>query len=123
MWVNGVSPLTSGSTKNRLGGKGQTQSYLNSAAFALPSQFQLGDVPRSTARVRGPISFDDNASVIKNIQLHDTLSLELRGEAFNILNKAAFSMPNATVGSSNFGYITGQSNPSRSIQLSAKVHF
>jgi hypothetical protein len=123
MWVNGVSPLTSGSTKNRLGGKGQTQSYLNSAAFALPSQFQLGDVPRSTARARGPISFDDNASVIKNIQLHDTLSLELRGEAFNILNKAAFSMPNATVGSSNFGYITGQSNPSRSIQLSAKVHF
>ncbi len=40
MWVDGVSPLTSGSTKNRLGGNGQALGYLNPAAFALPSQFQ-----------------------------------------------------------------------------------
>lgn len=123
MRVKGVSPLTSGSTRSHLGGAGQAHGYLNSAAFALPQQFQLGDVPRSTALARGPISFDDNVSLIKNIPIHEDWSLELRGEAFNILNKAAFSMPNTTVGSSNFGFITSQSNPSRSIQLSAKIHF
>jgi hypothetical protein len=99
------------------------QGYLNPAAFALPLQFQLGDVPRSTARARGPIYFDDNVSLIKNVPIHEELSLELRGEAFNVLNKAAFSMPNTTVGSSSFGYITSQSNSPRSIQLSAKIRF
>jgi hypothetical protein len=123
MWVDGVSPLTSGSTQKRLGGDGQVQGYLNPAAFALPLQFQLGDVPRSTARARGPIYFDDNVSLIKNVPIHEELSLELRGEAFNVLNKAAFSMPNTTVGSSSFGYITSQSNSPRSIQLSAKIRF
>lgn len=123
MWVDGVSPLTSGSTKNRLGGNGQALGYLNPAAFALPSQFQPGDVPRSTALTRGPISFSDDASLIKNIPIHEDLSLELRGEAFNILNKAAFSMPNTTVGGSGFGYITSQSNSPRTIQVSAKIHF
>jgi hypothetical protein len=123
MWVKGVSPLTSGSTKNRLGGAGQTQGYLNPAGFAVPVAFQLGDVPRSTALARGPISFDNNVSLIKNIRLYEGLSLELRGEAFNVLNKAAFSMPNATVGGAGFGYITSTSNSPRNIQLGAKLHF
>lgn len=123
MWVQGVSPLTTGSTKNRLGGAGQTQGYLNPAAFALPVAFQLGNVPRSTALARGPLSFDNNVSLIKNIRLYEDLSLELRGEAFNMLNKAAFSMPNATVGSTSLGFITSTSNSPRNIQLGAKLHF
>jgi Carboxypeptidase regulatory-like domain len=123
MWVDGVSPLTSGSTKHRLGGAGQTQGYLNPAAFALPVEFQLGNVPRSAGRTRGPLSFDNNVSVIKNITIHEDLSLDLRGEAFNILNKAAFALPSATLGSSNFGRITSQSNSPRNIQVSAKLRF
>ncbi len=80
-------------------------------------------MPRSTALTRGPISFSDDASLIKNIPIHEDLSLELCGEAFNVLNKAAFSMPNTTVGGSGFGYITSQSNSPRTIQVSAKIHF
>ena len=123
MWVPGVSPLTSGSTHNRLGGNGQKLGYLNPAAFALPVAFQLGNVPRSTGLTRGPIYFDDSLSLIKNIPIHGDWSLELRGEAFNVINKAAFSMPNTTVGSSSFGYITSQANSPRNIQLGAKIHF
>jgi hypothetical protein len=123
MSVQGVSPLTSGSTKNRLGGLGQTQGYLNAAAFTLPQAFQLGNVPRSWGMARGPLSFDNNVALIKNIRLYEALSLELRGEAFNVLNKAAFSMPNTTVGSSNLGYITSTSNSPRNIQLGARLHF
>jgi hypothetical protein len=122
MWVPGVSPVTSGSVQNRLGGTGQ-QGYLNPGAFALPAAFQLGNVPRSTAQVRGPISFDNSVSLIKNIRLHESLSLELRGEAFNVLNKAAFSMPNAQRGNASFGQITSTSNNPRNIQLGARIHF
>jgi hypothetical protein len=80
-------------------------------------------VPRSTALARGPISFDNNVSLIKNIRLYEDVSLEFRGEAFNVLNKAAFSMPNTTVGNASLGYITSTSNSPRNIQLGARLHF
>ena len=123
--VPGVNPLTSGSTHSRLGGFGQTQSYLNPAAFALPMTFQLGNVPRSWAAIRGPISFDDNASLIKRFPIHDQLGVEFRAEAFNILNKADFGLPSSTAGSSSttFGYITSQANLPRNLQVALKVHF
>lgn len=123
MWVPGVNPLTSGDTHHRLGGPGQTQAYFNPAAFALPQAFQLGDVPRSAGALRGPLTFQDNASVIKNIPIREALNLELRAEAFNFLNKVDFGMPNATVGAVNFGYITSQYNLPRNVQLAARLHF
>jgi hypothetical protein len=119
----GSATLTSGSTHNRLGGTGQTQNYFNAAGFRLPQSFELGTVPRSAAALRGPLSFDDNVSVIKNFPIHDELRLEFRAETFNILNKVAFGLPSTTVGSSSFGNITSQFNLPRNIQVSAKLHF
>lgn len=123
MWVPGVKPLTSGATRDRLGGGNQTQAYLNPNAFTRPLPFQLGDVPRSAGAIRGPLSFDNNVSLLKIFPIHEDISLEVRAEAFNILNKAAFGTPNATVGSATFGYITSQANSPRNIQLGARLHF
>jgi hypothetical protein len=123
VYVPGVKPLTSGSTHTRLGGAGQAQAYLNPAAFALPLSFQLGNVPRSAAALRGPLSFDDNASILKTIPIRDQVGVELRAEAFNVLNKVDFGLPAATVGGSGFGYITSQYNLPRNLQLALKVHF
>lgn len=123
MFVPGVNPLTSGSTHNRLGGAGQSQNYFNKAAFALPQSFQLGDVPRLAAGLRGPLSFDDNVSLIKYFPIHEDLGIEIRGEAFNVLNKVDFGIPSSTFGSSSFGNITSQYNLPRNIQLGAKVQF
>jgi hypothetical protein len=123
MYVSGTSPLTSGSTHQRLGGAGQTQGYLNPAAFTRPLAFQLGNVPRSAAALRGPLSFDDNASVIKTFPIHEDLGIEFRAEAFNILNKVDFGLPAATVGGSGFGYITSQYNLPRNVQMSLSLHF
>jgi hypothetical protein len=123
MYVAGVSPLTSGSTHQRLGGVGQSQSYLNPAAFALPLAFQLGNVPRSAAALRGPLSFDDNVSVSKAFPIHDDLALEFRAEAFNILNKVDFGLPAATVGGAGFGSITSQYNLPRNLQVALRLHF
>jgi hypothetical protein len=123
MYVAGVAPLTSGSTHQRLGGAGQTQGYLNPAAFTLPQAFQLGNVPRSAASIRGPLSFDDNASVLKLFPIHEDLALEFRAEVFNVLNKVDFGLPAATVGGAGFGNITSQYNLPRNIQVALKLHF
>ncbi len=123
MYVGG-NPQTTGSTHQRLGGGyGQTQGYLNAAAFALPLSFQLGNVPRSWAAVRGPLNFDDNASVIKLFTIHGQYGIEFRAEAFNILNKVNFGMPNGQLNSSTFGQITSQYNLPRNLQLALKLHF
>lgn len=118
----GTATLTSGDIHNRLG-YNNGQGYFNPNGFRLPQVFELGTVPRSAGNLRGPVSFDDNVSVIKNFPIHNALSFELRGEFFNVLNKVDFGMPNTSVGSTSFGSITGQSNLPRNIQLSGKLHF
>ncbi|MEO6816471.1 MAG: hypothetical protein ABI177_07200, partial [Edaphobacter sp.] len=124
MIVPGINPQTSGGYEHRLGGAyGQTQGYLNPAAFATPLTFQLGNAPRSWAAARGPINFDDNASAIKRFPIHDQIGLEFRAEAFNLLNKVNFGMPNGQLNSSTFGQITSQYNLPRNVQLAIKLHF
>ncbi|HEY4355615.1 MAG TPA: TonB-dependent receptor [Acidobacteriaceae bacterium] len=124
MYVGG-NPQTVGGYHQRLGGAafGQTQGYLNPAAFALPQSFQLGNVPRSWTAIRGPINFDDNASVIKQFPIHEQFGLEFRAEAFNVLNKVNFGLPNAQFNSSTFGQITTQYNLPRNLQVALKLHF
>ena len=82
-------------------------------------------MPRSWAAIRGPLNFDDNASVIKRFVLHDQVALQFRAEAFNVLNKAQFAMPAATFGAatSTFGYITSQANLPRNVQVALKLSF
>lgn len=122
-YVTDVRPLTSGSTHQRLGGAGQSQTYFNPAAFRLSQSFELGDVPRSAAALRSPLTFQDDVSVIRYFPLFERLSGEFRLEAFNVLNKVQFGFPNAIFGSSGFGDITSQANLPRNIQAALKIHF
>ena len=122
-FVPGVSPLTSGDVHNRLGGAGQTQAWLNPAAFRLAQAFELGNVPRSSGRMRGPLGFQDDLSVIKDFPIHETLAMQFRLEAFNVLNKVQFGLPNTSFGSATFGYITSQYNLPRNVQAALKLTF
>jgi hypothetical protein len=122
-FVPGANPLTSGDVHNRLGGTGQAQAYLDSTAFRKAAAFELGDVPRSSGRLRSPIGFQDDLSLLKEFPIHDRLGLQFRLEAFNLLNKVQFGVPNTTFGSSTFGYITTQANSPRNIQIALKLTF
>ncbi|MEO8737526.1 MAG: TonB-dependent receptor [Edaphobacter sp.] len=122
-YVPGINPLTSGSSHERLGGAGQSQAYLNPAAFRLSRAFELGNVPRSAALMRAPLSFQDDLSAIKDFKIHEAINLQFRMEAFNVLNRVQFGFPNTTVGSSTFGYITSQTNLPRNVQLALKLNF
>lgn len=112
---------TSGSITNRLGGVSGGKGYLNASAFSLPLSFQLGNVPRLTDHVRGPGNRNVDFSMMKYFPIHERLKLQLRAEAFNLLNHPIFSSPNTTVGSASFGIISGQSNAPRAIQAAVKV--
>jgi len=122
-FVPGGKPLTSGDVHNRLGGSGQAQAYLDPNAFRKAAAFELGDVPRSSGRLRSPVGFQDDLSLLKEFPIHERLGLQFRLEAFNLLNKVQFGVPNTAFGSSTFGYITTQANSPRNIQVALKLTF
>jgi hypothetical protein len=81
--------------------------------------------------IRGPGSFNIDASLIKNTKI-GRYSTEIRIEAFNILNHPQFANPNTTVGNAAYGTISAMlSSPScslcgtveRQVQLGVKVKF
>ena len=81
--------------------------------------------------IRGPGSFNIDASLIKNTRI-GRLDTEFRLEAFNVLNHPQFGNPNTTLGNAAFGTISSMlSSPScslcgtveRQVQLGVKVRF
>lgn len=78
--------------------------------------------------INGPFSFEWDASVIKDIRLTERVSLQLRAEAFNVLNRANFGVSAAgqtgvfNINSSNFGRLTFTDIP-RIIQFVGRIEF
>ncbi|MGH9611292.1 MAG: hypothetical protein ACRD34_16630 [Bryobacteraceae bacterium] len=67
-------------------------------------------------------------ALIKNTHIGEGLTLQLRGEAFNVANHPNFNTPNLTVFSAagappsgSAGVITSTSTTSRQIQVAAKL--
>ena len=63
-------------------------------------------------------------SIHKRFQFAEKAYLQLRLEAFNVLNHPIFPTPNTTASSTAFGSITGaQANRPRSMQIGARLVF
>jgi len=152
--VNGILTLMSGlpmtltPTTNNLNAPGNTQTvdqvapvqilhgvgpnspWFSASSFATPT---TTGVFGSTGRnfLNGPGFFNLDASLFKIITYRERYTLELRGEAFAVTNTPQFGNPGTTLGSSNFGYITGvlgagnggNSSFGRNFQLGAKFNF
>ncbi|HEY1337883.1 MAG TPA: hypothetical protein VGF59_10260, partial [Bryobacteraceae bacterium] len=65
--------------------------WLNPAAFAIPSPGTWGNAGRNLAR--GPNLYQIDLSVARRIALAERLNLEIRAEAFNVLNRAQLGNP------------------------------
>jgi hypothetical protein len=94
-----------------------TSRWFNTAAFSVAPQFTLGNASRNPARGPGYRNVDLAAS--RRVRLQRGTTLELRVEAFNLLNTPAFGNPNGVLGSASFGSITTAGDP-RVIQLAVK---
>ena len=77
----------------------------------------------------GPNFVNADLSVVKNTKLTERMTVQLRGEAFDVLNHPNFGNPNLNVQSSSFGRIsstrfpTGDFGSARQLQLALKLQF
>ena len=125
-YVGGVDPYVSS--------WGPKLQYLNPAAFVNNTPGTYGNLGRSVLRGPGQLQFDLALSRI--FAIHEAFRLEVRAEAFNVINHTNFIAPATGTGipgistgglslsrsSSNFGQITTAGDP-RILQFAMKLYF
>jgi hypothetical protein len=72
--------------------------------------------------LEGPGVFYVSTSLAKNFHFTERKYLQLRGDVFNIQNRANLALPDVIKTDSNFGRITDSGDP-RFMQLSMKFFF
>ena len=105
---------------------GGHEQYFDPQAYVLPAEGTLGNVPRNSLIGPGYASWD--SSLIKNFALGARRRLQFRVEAFNLLNRANFGLPAATVFNAagrvaSAGEITTTVGTARQVQLGLKFEF
>ncbi len=94
--------------------------WFNTSAFVAPPFGSFGDTGRNI--LEGPGYQNLNLALHKHLLLGEDMRLQLRGEAFNLLNHANFKLPDAFVGSPTFGQIVSAHSPRR-YQFGVKLIF
>ena len=88
-----------------------------------PTAGTLGELQRR--QFTGPSVFDMDAALFKSTKINERYSVELRMEALNVFNHAAFAVfsNNTSINSQQFGQITSLAISPRLMQFSVKVKF
>lgn len=87
--------------------------------YARPGE--TGSLPRAIAN--GPLYFNINASLLKNIQIRENVRLQLRGEVFNLLNRPNFyAGVTEDINSTTFGRVSQTFEP-RIFQFAVRLEF
>jgi hypothetical protein len=114
---------------------GPNLQYLNPTAFLAAAPGTYGNLGRDVFRLPGQLQFDLSLSRI--FAVHESVKLEVRAEAFNIINHTNMgSIPTSGIGlsatestglstsrsSANFGRFTSAGDP-RLLQFAMKLYF
>jgi hypothetical protein len=98
------------------------QQWFNTAAFAVPAQFTYGDAGRNI--VVGPGIFTVDMSLLRNIRIGGSRSLQFRLEAFNAFNNPVWGDPTLSMANpALFGTISTTRTPMRELQIGVKFSF
>ncbi len=93
-------------------------------AFFNPNPGFTGNTPRAV--FNSPKYLNLDIALLKNIRFTEDMRLQIRAEAFNIMNNVNFTPPVAgqfqNITSTTFGQITGTS-PARTLQFAARFEF
>ncbi len=126
---NGITrPQVSGYDNWRIPAKGDrfdpgADNYFKPKADFGVQPVGFGNATRYNPKVRGFWGKNENISLSKTFVLHESIKLDLRGEAFNIFNRVVFSNPVLNLDAINFGSVTGQANEARTMQLALKMYW
>ena len=96
------------------------QRWFDTSAFVNPAPLTFGNSPRSV--LRGPAIFSTDATLEKSFLLTERAKLDVRVEAYNLLNHVSFNIPGFTLGAPGFGTISTARSP-RTVQLAARLGF
>lgn len=105
---------------------GGPKQYFDPNAFSLPEAGYFGNVTRNALTGPGYAAWD--AALFKNVAIGRGHKIQIRIEAFNVLNRANFGLPEATVFNAsgrieNAGEISNIVGTPRLVQLGIKVEF
>lgn len=116
-WIN---PSIIGSLGAASNGFGSTP--FTGQAFFNVNPGQTGNMGRAV--IDGPRYFNINAALLKSIRFGETMRVQLRAEAFNLLNNVNFVQNTqfANINSTAFGQITGAFGP-REMQFAVRFEF
>ncbi len=99
-----------------------TDRFLDRNVF--PAQpIDFGNATRYNPKVRQFPMFNENISLAKSFSPTERLSLDLRWEAFNLLNRVRFSTGSTNLDSATFGVVNSQSNDPRRMQVGLKLYW
>lgn len=101
-------------------GPGTTDEWFETSAFSFPAPGTFGNSGRNS--VTGPGYRNINMGLVKSIRFGRTGRIELRAEAFNLLNRVNFDLPDAFLGSPTFGRLLSAQSPRR-IQFGIRTGF
>jgi hypothetical protein len=97
-----------------------THTWLNPAGFQANAIGTFGNA--GAYSLLGPGFFTIDAALSRFVPIFHEHNVELRFEAFNVLNHVNYGNPNSNLSSSNFGRITAAKSP-RALQFAAKYSF
>jgi hypothetical protein len=110
----------------QVAGTGNLNHYFSNPQVAvLPAPYTDGNAPRVLSNARMPGTDNLTASLFKEVPLgfREAARLQIRLEAFNVLNRVQFAAPDTNVGDATFGQISAQSNQPRQVQVALKLYF
>jgi hypothetical protein len=109
---------------------GTVNRWFDPRAFKMPIAGTFGNAGRGA--FRGPGLFNVDTSLFKRIPIRESVTLQFRAEAFNVLNRVNFAFPNQVVFQGNSAYysysesagaITNTATASRQLQFALKLLF
>ena len=94
--------------------------WFDPAAFSLPAYGSFGNAGRNV--VQGPGLSNVDFSLLKDLDLGEQATLQLRAELFNLFNTPNFTRPHTVFGAPGFGRILA-ARQGRVVQFGVKVIF
>lgn len=89
--------------------------------------FALGNIARVTEAVTGPKYLAEDLSVMKDFRIVEKVTLQLKGEAFDLFNRHRMGLPdlapNDSSQSTGFGIPTAVDYGPRNLQISGRITF